>query len=65
MSNKLRKQDCARARGQKHRDKRAQKRESARAYSQPTPKSQRQGTSLASFLLQFPQYKPMARSKAV
>lgn len=41
MSNKLRKQDCARARGQKHRDKRRDKREAARSHHKETPKSER------------------------
>lgn len=49
MSNKLRKQDCARARGQKHRDKRRDKREAARSHHKETPRSQRSRSNVIQF----------------
>lgn len=49
MTNYARKLDANRKRGQKHRDKRAAKRESARSHSQQVPRSQRRANTV-----QFP-----------
>jgi hypothetical protein len=48
MAHKSRttKQAKHRARAQRHADKRRQKREEARAYSKPTPKSQRRANTV-------------------
>lgn len=41
MSNRLRKQDAHRARSQRHRDARRDKRKAAQSHHKQTPKSQR------------------------
>lgn len=64
MSNKLRKQDCARARGQKHRDKRRDKREAARSHHKETPRSQRSRSNVVAFPTWFaPVFQSQKRKK--
>ena len=46
MSNHARKLNCSRARSQRKRDKRADKRREAKAYSKQTPKSQRRQSNI-------------------
>ena len=49
MSNRSRKLDCSRARSQRHRDARRDKRREAQSHHKQTPRSQRRSN-----ILQFP-----------